>query len=119
MAAGETNGSITRLIEVTEQRVRAEERVRQLLVGIEGGQDTLRQDIRQLSGQVDTLSRCVSGIQQMVVVIAQYMAIVAGKDSEQVQEIIRELLAKSGITFADSAQVDVVGDMVGGGKKGG
>lgn len=116
MAAEEHNGSITRLIEVTERRVRAEERVRQLLVGIEEGQSTLREDIRSLSRQVETLSRCVGGIQQMVVLITQYMAIVAGKDTEQVGDIMKDLLARSGITFADSAHVDIGGDMVGGNK---
>lgn len=118
MAAEGHNDSITRLIEVTERKVREEERVRQLLVGIEGGQVTLRDDIRSLSQQVETLSRCVGGIQQMVSLMAQYMAIVAGRDTDQVDAITRELLSKTGISFGDSAQVGVGGDMVGGDKGG-
>lgn len=110
--------TIEQLIRATEDRTRAEERVRMLLVGIERGQLDLGRDIRALSMQVETLSRCVSGIQQMVVVVAQYMAILAGKSTEQVQEITRDLLAKSGISFADGAHVDIGGDMVGGDSKG-
>lgn len=113
-----TSARIEDLIRVTEQRTRAEERVSNLLQSIEQGQDTLRSEVKALSGQVDTLSRCVSGIQTMVILVAQYMAVVAGQDTSQVQAILQDLLAKSGITFGDSAHVDVGGDMVGGSKEG-
>jgi len=54
----------------------------------------------------------------MVSLMAQYMAIVAGRDTDQVDAITRELLSKTGISFGDSAQVGVGGDMVGGDKGG-
>lgn len=113
-----TSARIEELIKATEERTRAEERVGNLLENIERGQDTLRSEVKALSGQVDTLSRCVSGIQTMVILVAQYMAVVAGQDTSQVQTILQELLAKSGITFGDQAKVQVDGDMVGGNREG-
>lgn len=109
-------GTLEQLIRVTEERTRAEERVRSLLAGIERGQAELSMEIKALSTQVEILSRCVSGIQNMCVLISQYMAVVAGQDTDQVQGIIKELLGKSGISFADGAHVGIGGDMVGGDK---
>lgn len=113
------NGSIQELIKVTEQRARAEERVARLLQSVERNQTECKQDLQGLVEQVVAMGRCLNAVQQMLVMIAEYMAIMAVRDSDQVQSITQQLLTRSGINFGDEAQVDIGGDMVGGDQKGG
>lgn len=111
-------GTIEQLIKVTEDRVRAEERVGALLREIKAGQEQQVSQLMRLSAQVDTFSRCVSGLQQMLTVVAEYMAVLAGKDGQQVRDITESLLQRSGVSFGTGTKVDIGGDMVGGDKKG-
>lgn len=116
MASERPNGSIERLIRVTEERTRAELRVQDLLLKIEQGQSDLQKDIRSLSKCVDNLETAVGATQQMVVLVAQYMAVMAGRDSDQVEAIVADLIAKTGMSVGNSAHIDIAGDMLGGDK---
>lgn len=119
---GKNGGRIEELIRVTEERTRVEERVRTLLQEISGGQAGITSDMRSLAAQVETLGRCVGGLQQMIVVVVEYMAVLAGRDQDEIREIRDGLLASiraGGVQFGPGANVGIGGDMVGQDKKGG
>jgi hypothetical protein len=115
------SGKIEDLIRVTEERALAEERVRMLLSGIAQGQGVARTEMTNLSKQVTTLSLCVNGLQQMISTVFEYMAVIAGRDQDEIRLIRERLLEgvtdKSGITFGEGVRVGVTGDMIGGDQK--
>ena len=114
-------GTLQDLIRVTEERTRAEERVRAILSRIADDQEQVSGGLATLSKQVAMLSNCIAGLQQMIAIIVEYMAVLAGRDQAEVREIRERLLDKltdtSGIAFGDSASVGIGGDMVGGDKE--
>lgn len=114
-------GTLQDLIRVTEERTRAEERVRVILSRIADDQEQVSGELTTLSERVAMLSNCIAGLQQMIAIIVEYMAVLAGRDQAEVREIRERLLDKltdtSGIAFGDSASVGIGGDMVGGDKE--
>lgn len=112
------NGGLQDLIQVTEERTRAEERVRSLLSRIAEDQAGVRDELSGLAAQVLALSHHLVGLQQMIAVVVDYMAVIAGRDQAETREMRDRMLDRitrtSGITFGDRASVDIGGDMVGG-----
>jgi len=119
----EDQDKILELIKVTEERTLAEERVRMMLTEITTGQDGVRSEVGHLANQLVMLSRCIEGLQQMITIVVEYMAVIAGRDHDEIREIRERLLASlagkgDGISFGEHAKVGIGGDVVGGDQKG-
>ena len=109
------------LIRVTEQRVIAEQQGARLLGTILDKQDLCVTAVDVNSEHVRELQLAIGRLEAMVIGISEYLAALAGRDHREVAEIRERLLnglAKHppapGVSFGDSADVDIGGDMVGG-----